>query len=490
MKNIDFLCEINELLSKNEKCLLSKETKTFHIYKNLVDQIDDESITPKTYFEKVFEIEDLKEDVVVPQEYIDVINGYIIDLANNGRYGYTIDFHQEIIDEVYEESCDDWYLAKNTRGLLYDAENDVLISFYEDTYQHYEYASCEKAPSWFKSGWEGLVNKTLSAEDFISYYCKLRDNNYLEFSGLKSQIEDFLNFLEEEGKLKVIGKYSLSVDRNDDFFEESNFPEESETDGELIVAQFVESEKFLEEFTPYCEETPIVTRFLDSLEKSYLNTLLQVGEMGEEDFLQLLENDNLNSLGISSGIDSFMKKNEERELTQIFKLSSLSDIAIIGVADEIFAYKPLGNTFFVSKPFSAKMVKELKESSRIIELTQQRQSECLRLKEETERYTLATIRVKKEIEGLNKDIQEMKTSVVVKTANIKNEEFLIKKLEEELQNMQEQKNQLDKIISDTWNTIYTKEDGKRIFQKYVSADEKKLNSIKEDIKKYSSNLLD
>lgn len=480
---------------------LEEKSETFKIYKTLVRKIDDETITPKEYFNMVFKIEDLKEDVEIPEDYLDIVDDYLVGLSYDNRM-YTLDYSREIIDEVYDEDCDDWYLAECTNQISYDAECNVFVYSYDNTDMNCAVSddvSCKRAPEWFKTGWEGLISKTLSEEEFINYYCNLRDNDYLEFSEVPSRINDFLSYLEESNKLMTIANCNVSVENADEFFDEVDFSEAAKTNGKLTVIQFVESKKFLEQFTPNCGGA-IPTHFLDSLENSYLNTLLQVGKMEEEAFIRLLGNDNLNNLGINSGIDSFIWKYEEREPIEIFKLSELlsdassksSDVLLIGIGKVFFVYK-LPTEYemsYISKPFNEnELVKKLREASRMMKLTQQRQSECSKLKKKTEDYVLSTIQVKKEIEGLNKDIQEMKASIVVKTANLKNEEFLVEKLEEKLDTMQKQKCQLDKVISNTWHDIYEKKECKRIFQKYVSEYETKLNSVKEEIKS-SSDLLD
>ena len=79
--------------------------------------------------------------------------------------------------------------------------------------------------------------------------------------------------------MKVIANSVLTVDTDDDFFDESDFPEACKTDGELTVLQFVDSGKILEQYTPYYEAASVITHFIDNLEKSYLNTLLKVEEM-------------------------------------------------------------------------------------------------------------------------------------------------------------------------------------------------------------------
>lgn len=296
---------------ENFEELLEEKSETFKIYKTLVDKIDSESITPKEYFDMVFKIEDLKEDVDIPEEYLDIVDGYLVDLLSYGSNMYTLDYSQEIIDEVYDERCDDWYLAEYLNEITYDIENNVFVFCYENTDINCAVqsdVSCKRAPEWFKTGWEGLVNKTLSDEEFVNYYCNLRDNNYLAFSGVQSQIKDFLSYLEENDKLVTIAKCDVSVDNDDEFFDEVDFPEAAKTDGKLTVIQFVESKKFLEQFTPNCIGTHIPTHFLDSLENSYLNTLFQVREMDEKDFVRLLENDSLNNFGINYGIDSFIQK--------------------------------------------------------------------------------------------------------------------------------------------------------------------------------------
>ena len=264
---------------------LEKKFEKIEYFEYLVNKIDNESITPKEYFNIVFKIEDLKEDAEVPQEHWGIIDEYAIDLAKSGRM-QTLDYSQEIIDEVYDEWLGDWYLAECIHQVSYDDENNIFVYCYENTDMHCagpsSDVSCKRAPEWFKPGWEGLVNKTLSEKEFINYYCNLRDNDYLALSGIQRRIKEFLVYLEENNKLITIARRDVSVE-NDDFFDEVDFPEAAKTDGKLTVIQFVESKKFLEQFTPNCGGAHIPTHFLDSLEDSYLNVLLKTGEM-EENF--------------------------------------------------------------------------------------------------------------------------------------------------------------------------------------------------------------
>lgn len=197
---------------ENFEELLEEKSETFKIYKTLVDKIDSESITPKEYFDMVFKIEDLKEDVDIPEEYLDIVDGYLVDLLSYGSNMYTLDYSQEIIDEVYDERCDDWYLAEYVNEITYDIENNIFVFCYENTDINCAVqsdVSCKRAPEWFKAGWEGLTAKTLSEEEFNNYYCRLRNNNcfknvsfglesgelkgnYLKLKAVKSRIKDFL----------------------------------------------------------------------------------------------------------------------------------------------------------------------------------------------------------------------------------------------------------------------------------------------------------
>ena len=266
---------------ENFEELLEEKSETFKIYKTLVDKIDSESITPKEYFDMVFKIEDLNENIDIPEEYLDIVDGYLFDLANSSHV-FTLSYSRVIIDEVYDEDYDDWYLAECSNLIAYDYENNVFIHCYENTDMLTSVesdVSCERAPEWFKPGWEGLINKTLSEKEFINYYCNLRDNDYLSFSEIPSRTNDFLRYLEEKNKLVTIAKCDVSVENDDEFFDEVDFPEAAKTDGKLTVVQFVDSKKFLERFTPnYCGRAPIPTHFLDRLDESFLNVLLKTRE--------------------------------------------------------------------------------------------------------------------------------------------------------------------------------------------------------------------
>lgn len=132
-------------------------------------------------------------------EYLDIVDEHLF--YEDVDYMYTLDYYQDIIDEVYDEKADDWYLAKKISILLYDAKRGIIVSIYEDTYlQDKCVFSYEKTPEWFELYWEGLVEKTLTKKEFMDYYCDLCNNNYIKRSGVKEYVNDFLKFAPEFGE--------------------------------------------------------------------------------------------------------------------------------------------------------------------------------------------------------------------------------------------------------------------------------------------------
>ena len=137
-------------------------------------------------------------------EYLEIVYEHLA--YEDVDYMYTLDYYQDIIDEVYDEESDDWYLAKKISALVYDTKRGVIVSVYLDTYlQDGCVFSCEKAPKWFESGWKGLVDKTLTKEEFVSYCdlcnnCDLCNKKYIQRKGVKELINDFLKFAPEFGE--------------------------------------------------------------------------------------------------------------------------------------------------------------------------------------------------------------------------------------------------------------------------------------------------
>ena len=139
-------------------------------------------------------VKELKEN-----EYLELVYDHLA--YEDVEYMYTLDCYEDVIDEVYDEESDDWYLAKKISALLYDTKRGVIVSIYLDTYlQDGCVFSCEKAPEWFESYWEGLVEKTLTKKEFMDYYCDLCNNNYIKRSGVKEYVNDFLKFAPECGE--------------------------------------------------------------------------------------------------------------------------------------------------------------------------------------------------------------------------------------------------------------------------------------------------
>ena len=99
---------------------------------------------------------------------------------------------------------------------------------------------------------------------------------------------------------------------NEAFFENVKFSEDIQYSGKLNVVHLPESNKYLELFVSNVRGVNLQIQILDNLEKSYLNTLLESEGVPQKDFIQLLEQNNLNKLGLSTGIDSFIQKYEKR----------------------------------------------------------------------------------------------------------------------------------------------------------------------------------
>ena len=138
-------------------------------------------------------------------EYLELVYAHLA--YEDVEQMYTLDYYEDIVDEMYDKEADDWYLAKRISVLLYDAKRGVIVSVYLDTdLQDGCVLSCEKAQEWFKSGWKGLVNKTLTKEEFVSYCdlcnnCDLCNKKYIQRKGVKELINDFLKFAPEFGEI-------------------------------------------------------------------------------------------------------------------------------------------------------------------------------------------------------------------------------------------------------------------------------------------------
>lgn len=75
--------------------------------------------------------------------------------------------------------------------------------------------------------------------------------------------------------------------------------------------------------------------------------------------------------------------------------------------------------------------------------------------------------------------------MATKIEDCKNKESSVEQLEKTLEVKQNQKYQLDRAVSHTWNDVYNKQGGKAAFQKYILEHETELCSIKKEIETYS-----
>lgn len=178
--------------------------KKVELIKNLVKEMDNNSITTKECLEGLLNIGAIDNCC-----YIDDITYYLYNKLDEEGSLTKLHYQSTELDEVYDEKYNCWEWIYESLTVLYDIDCNVFVFVYENELRDIKELLCQKAPKWFKAGWKGLVNKTLSAEDFINYYCNLRDNNcfkkvnfelesgelkgnYLSLKYLKSRIKDFL----------------------------------------------------------------------------------------------------------------------------------------------------------------------------------------------------------------------------------------------------------------------------------------------------------
>lgn len=501
-----FLHTINEKLECNEKCLKGRETETFKIYETLAKNVKNETITPKEYYNGVFKIEDLEEDIYVPKKYLDAVENYLLDLVGSTSRMYELDSTQDAIDEEYDPNLDEYIYEELFEDVILDADCNALIyhsGVSNGNIIKSENASANRAPEWFKSGYEGIVNKTLGKNEFIDFLDKLKNEKEIglrSFYGVQSEIKSFLKHLEENKEVQSVICCKIPS-TNKDFFENAAFPEDEKCTGKLYVIHFQESNKYLELFSPIAAGWNLQTQIVDNLEKSYLNTLLETTEMYGMDFLQLLEYDDLNKSGLTAGIDSYIQKYEKDSPDKIYKVSELlpdvlktssfekfSDNLLIEMENKVFIYQPSTEqyTSAISKPFNDnEMAIKLEEASRMRGLTQQYQDKYSGMQKMLELTRDSLTSEKQEIATIKKNIQEKRVAVATKIEDCKNKESSVEQLEKTLEVRQNQKYQLDRAVSHTWNDVYNKQGGKAAFQKYILEHETELCSIKKEIETYS-----
>ena len=219
--------------------------------------------------------------------------------------------------------------------------------------------------------------------------------------------------------------------------------------------------------------------------------------MPKKDFVQLLEQNNLNKLGLSTGIDSYIKKYEKQEPDAIFKVSELlpdtlktpsfekfSDNLLIKMDEKVFAYQPPTehHVSAISKPFNDnEMARKLEDALKMRKLTQQRKNEYSKRQEEIEKTKKLSTLEMQEISVIKKSMQKERIVVATKMEDYKNKKLAVEQLEETLEIRQNQKRQLEIAITDIWHDTRVKKECKNDLQKEVLEHETKLRSIKDEI---------
>ena len=507
--DITFLNVLDEKLECNEKCLKSEEIETFKIYKTLAKKIESKTITPKEYYDDIFKIEGLKEDIYVPEKYTKAVEDYLVNMIDSEAANCMYELHSDggVIRDGHVSGFGDYYdTVEEFDNILFDNNYNALVHHYGCIYDgitEVEHASVSRAPEWFKPGFEGVNNKTLKENEFIDFLSKLDDEKEIGLSGcaaVQLGIRKFLEYLEKNKDAQRVMCCAISS-TNEAFFENVKFSEDIQYSGKLNVVHLPESNKYLELFVSNVRGVNLQIQILDNLEKSYLNTLLESEGVLQKDFIQLLEQNNLNKLGLSTGIDSFIQKYEKRAPDAIFKVSELlpdtlktpsfekfSDNLLIKMEGKVFAYRPPTEHHIsvISAPFNDnEMTHKLDDVSKTRELTQQHRNECSKRQEDVAKTrTLSTLE-KKEIADIKQNIQEKRITVAAKIEDYESKKTSVEQLEGALETRRSQKNQLVVAINNTLRNIRTKKESKNALQKSILEQEATLHDIKEEIEIHS-----
>ena len=273
--DITFLNTLDKKLECNEKCLKSKETETFKVYKTLVKKIKSKTITPKEYYDGVFKIEDLKEDIYVPEKYTKAVEDYLVNMidleADNCMYKLHSD--SSIIRDGYVSDVGDYYGAvEEFDDILFDTDYNALVyhsGYEEDGATEAKHAFARRAPEWFKSGFEGIKNKTLKEDEFIDFLSKLNNEKEIGLSScaaVQLGIRKFLEHLEKSKDVQIAMCCEIPS-TNEAFFEKVNFSEDIQYDGKLNIIHLPESNKYLELFVSNVRGVNLQIQILDNLEK-------------------------------------------------------------------------------------------------------------------------------------------------------------------------------------------------------------------------------
>ena len=173
------------------------------LIKNLLKKVENGAINKNECLEGL-----LKIGTIDDPNYIDTIMYYLYNKLEESSLT-RLNYRSTELDEVYDRDYNCYHWLCESVTVLYDIDCNTFVFIYENELRDIKEMSVKRAPKWFKAGWEGLVAKSLSEEEFNNYYCNLRNNNcfkkvnfelesrdlkgnYLELKTIKSQVKDFL----------------------------------------------------------------------------------------------------------------------------------------------------------------------------------------------------------------------------------------------------------------------------------------------------------
>lgn len=164
----------------------------------------EEGVTPQEFIQCLKEV-----GIVYNQNYIKEIRGYMFDLASKD-IGYLKNLCGLIEEaEPYKNMKGNEMWVEYTINVFYCEEHNVFVYDYEDYDFEEVKIYCRKAPKWFRKGWEGMTNNSLTKDEFIDYYKQLNKNSCFDKVGIEVYSRDLskMKYLELDCFKQTIDRY-------------------------------------------------------------------------------------------------------------------------------------------------------------------------------------------------------------------------------------------------------------------------------------------
>ena len=179
--------------------------KKVQLIKEMAERIKfEEGVTPKEFVRFLENV-----GVVYDQNYVEQIRYYMFDLASK-KCGYLYEMCSLFVDtEPHKNLKGSEIYLLDAIDVFYCEECGVFVYDHKDYDFERTKIYCRKAPKWFRQGWKGTKDKTLSKDDFVKYYTRLYETSCFDGVGIDvygknlSEINYFdksleLNYFKEE----------------------------------------------------------------------------------------------------------------------------------------------------------------------------------------------------------------------------------------------------------------------------------------------------